>query len=247
MTSPRPTAASRELRVALGLALGPAVALGLARFAYALLLPSMRADLGWSFAVAGAMNTANAGGYLGGALLAATIARRVGARRSFIVGLAVSVAALGASASTGNLAALLGLRILVGAAGALSFVAGAGLVAQLDTGTGPSRAPLLLGVYFAGGGAGIVVSGLTIPALLTHTNGDGWRAGWLLLAGLAAVALAGSIPAVRAAHEAPATPAGADRWPARSMAALIAAYTFFGAGYIAYHDLHRRLPRRPWS
>ena len=47
--------------------MGPAVALGLARFAYALLLPAMRADLSWSFADAGAMNTANAVGYLAGA------------------------------------------------------------------------------------------------------------------------------------------------------------------------------------
>ena len=57
------------LWVIVGLAMGPAVALGLGRFAYALLLPSMRADLGWSFADAGALNTANAAGYLlGGSL-----------------------------------------------------------------------------------------------------------------------------------------------------------------------------------
>jgi len=39
--------------VALGLAAGPVVALGFTRFAYALLLPAMRADLDWSFATAG--------------------------------------------------------------------------------------------------------------------------------------------------------------------------------------------------
>ena len=50
--------------------MGPVIALGLARFAYALLLPAMRADLGWSYADAGAINTANAAGYLAGALLA---------------------------------------------------------------------------------------------------------------------------------------------------------------------------------
>src|ERR1700750_3333276 len=47
-----------------------AVSLGLARFSYALLLPPMRAELHWSYFVAGAMNTANAAGYLAGALLA---------------------------------------------------------------------------------------------------------------------------------------------------------------------------------
>ena len=52
------------LWIVLGLALGPAAALGFGRFAYALLLPSMRADLGWTYAEAGALNAANALGYL---------------------------------------------------------------------------------------------------------------------------------------------------------------------------------------
>jgi len=63
-----PSVKTTHIGVVLGLAMGPAVALGLGRFAYALLLPAMRADLGWSYAVAGAMNTANAIGYLIGAL-----------------------------------------------------------------------------------------------------------------------------------------------------------------------------------
>lgn len=223
------------LGVALGLALGPAVSLGLARFAYALLLPPMRADLGWSFSAAGAMNTANAVGYLGGALLASGAARRAGARRSFLAGLAVTVVALAASAATENLAVLLGLRAIAGVAGAVSFVVGAGLVAQLSARQGNGRAAMLLGVYFAGGGAGIVASGLTIPLVLAHTSvGAGWRVGWLLLAGMAALALAGSVPAVRAAEELPVTRAGVDRWPARSLGVLLGAYTLFGAGYIAY-------------
>lgn len=86
-TKPRSGAAqragARSGDIALGLALGPAVALGLARFAYGLLLPAMRTELGWSFATAGAMNTANAAGYLAGVLLAAPLARRLGVRRLF--------------------------------------------------------------------------------------------------------------------------------------------------------------------
>ena len=44
------------LLVAAALALAAAVSLGLARFSYALLLPPMRADLGWNYLTAGAMN-----------------------------------------------------------------------------------------------------------------------------------------------------------------------------------------------
>jgi len=49
--------------LALALSLGAAVSLGITRFSYGLLLPAMRADLAWSYALAGAMNTANALGY----------------------------------------------------------------------------------------------------------------------------------------------------------------------------------------
>ena len=44
------------------LSLGAAVSLGITRFSYALLLPPMRADLHWTYTLAGAMNTANAAG-----------------------------------------------------------------------------------------------------------------------------------------------------------------------------------------
>jgi hypothetical protein len=51
---------------AVRLAMGTAAALGLARFAYGLLVPSMRAELGWTLAQAGAQTTANGLGYLAG-------------------------------------------------------------------------------------------------------------------------------------------------------------------------------------
>ena len=57
------------LRLALALSAGAALSLGITRFAYGLLLPTMRADLSWSYTLAGAMNTVNALGYLLGALL----------------------------------------------------------------------------------------------------------------------------------------------------------------------------------
>ena len=66
------------LGLALALSLGAAVSLGVTRFAYGLLLPPMRADLGWSYTLAGAMNTANALGYLLGALATPRLMARFG-------------------------------------------------------------------------------------------------------------------------------------------------------------------------
>jgi predicted MFS family arabinose efflux permease len=72
--------------VAAALGLATAVSLGLARFSYALLLPPMRADLGWSYFTAGAMNTANAAGYLLGALLLPRVLARFDARSVLLAG-----------------------------------------------------------------------------------------------------------------------------------------------------------------
>ena len=217
------------------MALGPAVAIGLARFAYALLLPSMRADLHWSFATAGAMSTANALGYLAGAMAAAVVARRYGTRRVFVASLGVTVLALLATATTANTVALVALRAAAGASGAITFIAGAGLVAAAASATSPHRAATLLGVYFAGGGAAIVASGLAIPYLLAATSlADGWRWGWVALAGLGAVAFGVATPVALASAEPPAPPVADRSWPARRLGALLVSYGLFGAGYIAY-------------
>ena len=54
--------------VAIGLSLGPAVSNGLARFAYGRSFRPCKTDLGWNYTQAGWLNTANASGYLVGAL-----------------------------------------------------------------------------------------------------------------------------------------------------------------------------------
>ncbi len=125
--------------VAAGLAFGPAVAISLARFAYALLLPSMRTELHWSLATAGAMNSANALGYFAGALVAARLVRRYGARRTFLGGMGVSVASLFLAAATADTLALLSLRALAGVCGAVTFIAGAGLIADATAGATAHR------------------------------------------------------------------------------------------------------------
>jgi predicted MFS family arabinose efflux permease len=221
--------------VVLGLAMGPAVSVGLGRFAYALLLPAMRADLHWSLVTAGAMNTANAVGYLAGALTAVPLARRHGARRPFIAGLVLAALSLLGTAASSDTATLALLRLLAGTAAGISFGTGACLVAQLGAARSPRRAAWLLGGYFSGAGAGVAVSGLALPPLLAATTAaSGWRWGWALLAALSVVGLAASIPAVLACPE-PAAPSAASRgWPARRLTAVLTSYALFGVGYIAY-------------
>lgn len=162
------------LRVALGLALGPAVALGFARFAYALVLPAMREDLHWSYAQAGGMNTANAVGYLLGSLLANSAMLRWGYRATFLGSLALTALALLFSGVSDSYFGLVALRLIAGVSGALVFVSGGALAAHLAS-RDPSRSALVLGVYFGGVGLGILASGVFCSRI---AQGPGLGLGW---------------------------------------------------------------------
>lgn len=222
--------AGTSLWIVAGLAMGPAVALGLARFSYALLLPSMRIDLSWSYADAGAMNTANAAGYLAGALIAAPVTRRFGIKETFFAGILVTALGVGAAGLTSRFMVLLGLRILAGLSGALTFVAGGSMTAAVSGSA--ARAPLALGIYFAGGGLGVAMSALTVPLLLDTV---GWRGGWMVLGGLALTATLIALPALlRAPLPAEQYAAKVSEWSPRNMSIELGGYVLFGAGYIAY-------------
>jgi predicted MFS family arabinose efflux permease len=219
------------LWIVVGLSMGPVIALGLARFAYALLLPAMRADLGWSYASAGALNTANAAGYLAGALLATSAARRLGMKRAFLTSIIVTAVAVGAAGLTASFATLMVLRFVAGVSGGIAFVTGGAMTAAI--GTTASRSTLALGMYFSGGGLGIAISALAVPLLL---DAVGWRGGWLTLGALAAGAVLISVPALLRAPLPPAhTASSAGRsWPLRIIGVQLLGYALFGAGYIAY-------------
>ena len=126
---PAPESSLRRLLwLALALSLGAAVSLGVTRFAYGLLLPVMREDLDWSYTLAGAMNTANALGYLIGALATPRLIRRFGASPVLLGGALLASVFMAASGFFTAAGPLLLQRTLAGAASALVFVAG-GLMA----------------------------------------------------------------------------------------------------------------------
>ncbi len=233
--APAAARAVHPLLLAAGLAAGPAVVLGIARFAYGLLLPGMRADLHWSFAQAGTINAANALGYLAGAMLTPRVTARLGRRPAFLGGMVVVVVALVATGLASGFGALLALRVVAGVAGALVFIGGMELAAWLGHGRSSIRAAVLLGVYVGGGGLGIVVSGMVVPPILALGGASGWRLGWLMLA---ALSLAGLMAARWASGrvEAPAMSRRGEGagWPARRFVPSLIAYTLFGVGYISY-------------
>lgn len=242
-----PDAKATHLAIVAGLAMGPAVGLGLGRFSYALLLPAMRLDLGWTYAQAGAINTANAAGYLIGALAAAPLAARLGDKRAFLLGLLLAAASLLANGASNDYVVLAVLRAIAGAAGALSLITGGALASAAGGGGGRGRPALALGIYFSGAGLGMVVSAIVVPVLVLDM---GWRSGWFGLGVLSVAAIAAALPALARAPD--VATREVHRRSAFSLQAIdglyaiLVTYVLFGAGYIAYTTfivayLHNRL------
>ena len=227
--------AARDWLVIGGLALGPAVTNGFARFAYGQILPAMRDDLGWSYAEAGWLNTANAIGYLLGALLALALIGRVGARRLFIFGMALTTASLIASALTRDLWALSAWRIAAGVGGAPVFIAGGAMASTLFANDKAKNA-LAIAVYFGGGGLGMVATGAPVPFFLETAGGAYWPMVWLGLGAASALAFLPSALAALATRPPKPTDAGGvkPRLPVLAMAPALAAYFCFGLGYVVY-------------
>ena len=233
--------AAATLRVAAGLALAAAVSLGLARFSYALLLPAMRADLGWSYLTAGAMNTVNATGYLIGALFTPRWLARHDARALLLAGSVVTAGLLAAHGLVLGEAALAVLRLLSGVTSAVMFISGGLLAARLVAGpsidaarTATVSAGLVLGIYYGGTGVGIIASAAIVPAVTALPLAHAWQWAWLTLAAAALLATAAMARATRRVASAAPAPGTGTRFRWYRFAYGLAAYLMFGLGYIGY-------------
>jgi predicted MFS family arabinose efflux permease len=216
-----PSALPRALAGSAALAL----AMGVGRFAYTSLLPSLQAALGFDDASGGLIASVNLAGYLAGVLWARHTPAGAPRRWLLQVGLAGSVLTTAAVAGALGLASWLVLRFAAGVASGLVFV----LVASVVLEALPPGREALAGVHYGGVGVGIALSGaVTVLALPI-----GWQVPWLVLAALSAALAVPALllaPASQVAAR-PMTP----QEPARndvSFTRLAAAYFLEGLGYI---------------
>ncbi len=229
---------AHEWRRALLVSFAPAIALGFGRFAYALLLVPMRESQGWNYAQAGLVTSANALGYLAGALIVGSVARRWGAARTLRWSLLVVSASLALTGLPLPFAGLLLMRALAGICGSLIFVAGAAVVIQIIS---SARSDSAVSVYFAGPGVGIAVSGLLIPLLLHAPLAWDWHLIWVAMGAVGLLTLVLLAPTLRLAHDTAPRPAATSApapgfvmrdyvllWPA------MLSYGLYGLGYIGY-------------
>lgn len=225
--------------LALTLSLGAAVSLGVTRFAYGLLLPAMRTDLGWTYTLAGAMNTANALGYFLGALMTPWLMKRMGASTLLWGGAFLASVFMLLSGFFTAAEPLLVQRMLAGVASAFVFIAGGLLAARLGA-REPTHSGFLIGLYYGGTGWGIALSAVLVPWVLEQAAGQmhGWRWAWWILALVCLLASAALLWPARVMAQTPA-PLSLDgavpvqfRW--RQFGFALAGYTLFGMGYIGY-------------
>ncbi|MCK1289068.1 YbfB/YjiJ family MFS transporter [Bradyrhizobium sp. 44] len=228
----RPPPDAHPARLILTLSLAATVGLGIGRFAYSLVLPDMREDLGWSYSAAGFMNTINAVGYLAGALVASRLIQRVGWSAAIRGGTLACVAALATCALTGNFVALSLARLVLGVGAAAGFVAGGALAASIAQ-SRPERANFLLSLFYAGPGIGILASGLIAPFTLQYFGPGSW---WIVWWAMTLLSLVMTVPLflVRIESGVRFSQGSHGAFSIFPVLIYLAGYFLFGAGYIAY-------------
>lgn len=219
-------------------------AVGLARFAFGIVLPAMASDLGLNYAEQGMLGASYFAGYLAVVSVMPWLAARAGSRLLCTGGLVVVGGGL---AAMSLLTEYVGLLVSYGAVGVGSGAAFIGAMSLPSLWFHPSHRGRAAGVATAGAGLGIAFSGFAVPPILTLHVLYPWQVVWILFALLvfAFALIAGVVVRDRPAdlgltafgHPSPAATrtAGAVAprvWP--FLCHLGAVYTLFAATMLTY-------------
>ena len=205
---------------------GLVLTIGLARFAYTPLLPSLQIQTGLTDAAAGGLAAINYAGYMSGALAATWIDDVRWRHWLYSAGLWMALVTVAAMALTTWMPAWALIRYIGGLCGATGMLLGSGLVLGwlMRQGRRPE-----LGLYFIGLGLGIVVSALGAWGL--SQVWPTWSDQWLAFAALGLVFFVPAWkwrppvpPQVVLSHDAAAaTGLGSRRWAWTMLSSYFAA------------------------
>lgn len=156
-------------------------ALGLARFSYTVVLPSMQAGLGLDNTQAGGLATANLVGYSLLAALGGALASRFGPRIVVTAGLITAGLAMLLTGMADGFAAAASWRFVTGLGSGAANVPAMGLLASWF---GARRRGLASGVAVAGSSIGLIVLGPLTPRIIEAGGGAGWRIAWFVFGGV---------------------------------------------------------------
>jgi len=152
--------------------------LGLARYAYAMLLPGMQSGLGLAYDRMGFIGTGNFAGYLLSVLLAPWLIRRWQPRYVVACGLLLIGLCMLTLRQSQSFASAFVLYFFVGMGGGFANIPLMTVVTRWFRREQRGKA---IGLVIGGNGVAIVFAGLLIPALNQNFGAEGWRFGWLIL------------------------------------------------------------------
>jgi len=153
--------------------------LGFGRFAYPMLIPSMRGSLGFNYIEMGLLSGSIMLGYLLFSLIGGMLATRFGPKRIVIASLLCGSISMFFISRFSGFFPLLFLTFAMGGGGAGAHISMTTLpMAWFEE----SKLGRALGVVTGGTGLGIIVTGLLLPYLLSNLGKEAWRQCWLLLA-----------------------------------------------------------------
>ncbi|WP_373028144.1 YbfB/YjiJ family MFS transporter [Sulfitobacter sp.] len=229
---PRPV--DRPWLALAGLTLGVMITNGFARFAYGLILPAMKSELGWTYAQAGWLNTANALGYVVGAVLTLLLIGRIAPSRLFSFGLVATTLSLLATGYEATMGWQTFWRIAAGVFGAMSFSTASVLTARLFPGDAKRNALAIAILFGTGGGLGIMLAGASLPLMLEAWGPSSWRFGWYIIGILSVIAAPLGLWSARALHVPASRNTAAGGLALRRIWRELAGYAGFAMGYIVY-------------
>ena len=157
-------------------------AVGLARFAFGMVLPAMARDLALDYTAQGLLGASYFVGYLAIVASMPWLAPRLGPRRLCLTGLGLVGLGLLAMSLWFPYPLLLASYGLVGVGSGAAFV---GAMTLPSLWFHPSHRARAAGVVTAGAGVGVLGSGLLVPELLNVGVASPWKLSWLLFAAIA--------------------------------------------------------------
>lgn len=152
--------------------------LGLGRFGYTMVLPSMQKGLELDNAQAGALATTGLVGYMVLAVGGGLLASRYGPRIVISVGLLATGAGMLLTAAAGGFLSAAVFQLVTGMGTGASNVPVMGLLAAWFS---ARRRGLASGIAVSGISVGLIVVGALAPRIVAAYDPDGWRAAWLVL------------------------------------------------------------------
>ena len=168
--------------VALGMAFFSVFgAIGLGRFGYSAILPSMQQDLGITSAAAGALASWNLAGYVVSAAVGGLLASRFGPRLVVSIGSIIAAAGMLITGIAEGVTAAAAGRLLTGLGSGTVLVPS---VALMSAWFELRRRGMASGVVSSGASLALVIAGPVVPRIIEAGGADGWRFAWYFFAGL---------------------------------------------------------------